>query len=119
MRWWAPTKCTSKTLCPTEGQPRSPGTGRSTLGADASIVLSPPDTFEAPSTLPLEGYVYALRGDRLFTNLFARHFPQGCTGSGAYRWRLEGTDLTLEAMDDLCLQRIALLTTESWTRVRE
>ena len=90
-----------------------------TLGADASIVLSPPDTFEAPSTLPLEGYVYALRGDRLFTNLFARHFQQGCSGSGTYRWGLEDAHLVIEVMDDMCLQRIALLTSRSWTLIRE
>ena len=90
-----------------------------TLGADASIVLSPPDTFEAPTTLPLEGYVYALRGDRLFTNLFARHFEQGCLGSGTYRWGLEDAHLTIEVMDDMCLQRISLLTSRSLTLVRE
>ena len=90
-----------------------------TLGADSSIVLTPPDTFEAPTTLPLEGYVYALRGDRLFTNLFARHFEQGCSGSGTYRWGLVDTHLTIEVLDDMCLQRIALLTYGSWTRVSE
>lgn len=90
-----------------------------TLGADASLELTPPDTFEASSSLPLDGYVYALRDDRLFTNLFARHFPQGCTGSGTYRWKLVDTHLAVEALDDMCLQRIALLTAESWTRVGE
>ncbi len=88
-----------------------------TLGADSSIVLTPPDTFEAPTPLPLEGYVYALRGDRLFTNLFARHFPQGCTGSGTYRWQLVDAHLVIEAVDDMCLQRMALLTSASWTLV--
>ena len=86
-----------------------------TLGADSIIVLTPPDTIEAPTTLPLEGYVYALRGDRLFTNLFARHFEQGCLGSGTYRWELVDTHLAFEAVDDMCLQRIALLTYASWT----
>ena len=88
-----------------------------TLGADSSIVVTPPDTFEAPITLPLEGYVYALRGDRLFTNLFARHFEQGCLGSGTYHWELVDAHLVIETVDDMCLQRIALLTTGSWTRV--
>ncbi len=90
-----------------------------TLGADSSIVLTPPDTFESPSALPLDGYVYALRDDRLFTNLFARHFPQGCSGSGTYRWELEEADLKIDVMNDLCLQRIALLTSGSWTRIGE
>ena len=90
-----------------------------TLGADSSIVVTPPDTFEAPITLPLEGYVYALRGDRLFTNLFARHFEQGCLGSGTYRWQLVDAHLVIEAVDDMCLQRIALLTTGNWTRIRK
>lgn len=90
-----------------------------TLGADSRLVVTPPDSFEAPSTLPLEGYVYALRDDRLYTNLFARHFPQGCSGSGTYRWGLEDAHLTIEVMDDMCLQRIALLTSGNWIRRSE
>ena len=85
-----------------------------TLGTDSSITLTPPDTFDALSTRPLEGYAYAIRGDRLFTNLFSRHFGQGCLGSGAYRWERLDAQLTIEAVDDTCLERIAVLTTASW-----
>jgi hypothetical protein len=62
------------------------------------------------------GSVYA---DHLFTNLFARHFQRGCTGSGTYRWGLEDTHLAIEALDDTCLLRIALPTFGNWTRLSE
>jgi hypothetical protein len=87
-----------------------------TLGTDARVSLTPPAGFETPSGSPLEGYVYVLRGQSFFTNLFARHFEHSCVGSGAYRWELEGTRLTITAVDDLCLPRMVVLTTESWTR---
>ena len=87
-----------------------------TLGSDARISLTPPAGFETPSGSPLDGYVYVLRGQSFFTNLFTRHFEYSCVGSGAYRWELVDARLTIAAVDDLCLPRIAVLTTESWTR---
>lgn len=89
------------------------------LGTDLRILLTPPAGFETPSGSSLDGYVYVLRGQQLFTNLFARHFEHSCVGSGSYRWELVDARLTITAIDDLCLPRVALLTTEGWTRTGE
>ena len=87
-----------------------------TLGSDSRISLTPPAGFETPSGSALDGYAYVLRGPSFFTNLFARHFEHSCVGSGTYRWELVDAQLAISAVDDLCLPRIAVLTTEPWTR---
>jgi hypothetical protein len=93
------------------------GTWELTLRADSGVSISAPDTFGARLGRSLTGAVYALRDDRLYTNLFARQLGHDCAGSGAYRWELVDDRLILEVSDDLCLPRVALLTSNAWSRI--
>jgi hypothetical protein len=90
-----------------------------TLAANSAITLTAPDGYSAALEESVTGYVYAIRDDRLYTNLFARHLAQGCAGSGTYRWHFTDGRLALEGIEDMCLARLALLASQPWTPVTE
>jgi hypothetical protein len=99
---------------------RSDLTGEWTLilGADSSVAAIAPPGFSATSDAPLDGYLYAIRDDELYINLFARHLERSCVASGSYRWQVADGRLTLEVEADPCEPRAALLTSRSWERLR-
>jgi hypothetical protein len=89
-----------------------------TLGADSTVAAIAPPRFATTSDAPLDGYLYAIRGDELYINLFARHLERSCVASGSYRWQLTDGRLTLEVGSDPCAARVALLTSRPWERLR-
>jgi hypothetical protein len=90
------------------------GTWRLLLGADATVELTPPAGFRAPSGQPPTRYIHAVDEGSLTTNLFGRDFGASCAGAGTYRWRIDGDQLTLSG-EDTCPARVALLTSATWT----
>lgn len=88
-----------------------------TLGSDSTVVLVPPATFDGPGRR-FEGVV-AVVGDQIFTTLFAGDLSQACAGDGAYRWTLTSDRLLLDEDDDMCPERIRVLTSAPWIRVAE
>ena len=82
-------------------------------------MVVPPDAFVAAHGAPSGADVYAIEGDLLYTNLFARQLGPDCAGSGTYRWRIEASRLSFEKVDDLCPQRVAVLTGHGWARLDE
>jgi hypothetical protein len=83
------------------------------------LAVVPPDTFVAAHQPSSGADVYAIDGDLLYTNLFARQLGPDCASAGTYRWHVETERLTLEKVDDMCRQRVAVLTGREWARLGE
>jgi hypothetical protein len=84
---------------------------------DSRVALTGPPSFVSSAEAPLGGYAYAIRGDSMSTNLLTRQLGHECAGPGSYRWLEEDGRLTFETIDDMCPQRVTILTTRDWTRV--
>jgi hypothetical protein len=101
----------------TEEWPTLAGDWTLSLGADSSLALRAPAAFIESTDAQTSGYVYGLRGDLLFTNLFTRGPARGCAGPGTYRWALTGDRLSFELVEDTCILRTLLLTGQPWRRI--
>ncbi len=103
---------------PSVGGPRSlVGEWVLTLGTDSTVALVPPATFDS-EVRRFEG-VFAVIGDEIVTTLFVADLSQACAADGAYRWSLTGDRLLLDKIDDMCPERIAVLSGAPWIRVAE
>jgi hypothetical protein len=78
-----------------------------------------PEAFVAAQATSPRADVYAIDGELLYTNLFARQLGQDCASAGTYRWQVEAERLTLAKVDDMCRQRVAVLTSHGWARLDE
>lgn len=88
------------------------------FGADSSVSVMPPPGFDG-GTAGLAMRVYAVTGEQLVTTLFASDFSRACASVGRYRWTLQGDRLRLYTADDMCRERVAVLTSAEWLRVTE
>jgi hypothetical protein len=90
-----------------------------TLDSASHLAVVPPAAFVAAHGALSGADVYAIDGDLLYTNLFARQLGHECASAGTYRWHVEAERLTFVKVDDICRHRLAVLTSREWARLDE